>query len=253
MGLFSKLLSLSLLFTSPGSVSASKSNEFSLTSDGNAHEIGTTEHTNEDTSDTSKMSVPYVTLGSDLVCRRILHGLWQTSGGWGNAPTKVAVEAMANLVKQGYTTFDLADHYGPAEDLIGLLNEKSQGDKSLHFQAFTKWVPSPEAMTREKVTAAIQISLDRMKTQQLDLLQFHWWDYDSMPEAIKAMRFMDELRREGKIRYLAVTNFDTAHLRQLVEAGIPIVSNQVQYSLVDMRVSRSPIPRSAKGCATVVG
>lgn len=73
-----------------------------------------------------------------------------------------------------------------------------------------------------------------MQVERIDLLQFHAWAY-AHPGWLDAMFYLDELRREGLIRYLGVTNTDTAHLRVLVESGIPIVSNQVCYSLLDQR------------------
>jgi enamine deaminase RidA (YjgF/YER057c/UK114 family) len=51
------------------------------------------------------------------------------------------------------------------------------------------------------------------------------------------MKELDKLRREGLIRYLGVTNFDTAHLRVVVKHGIEIVSNQVSFSLLDRRAA----------------
>jgi aryl-alcohol dehydrogenase-like predicted oxidoreductase len=89
-------------------------------------------------------------------------------------------------------------------------------------------------MTRQIVEENIKISLRRMGVDTLDLLQFHWWDY-SDANYLEALRFLAELQDEGKIRHLALTNFDTERLRIIVEHGIRIVSNQVQYSLIDRR------------------
>jgi aryl-alcohol dehydrogenase-like predicted oxidoreductase len=89
-------------------------------------------------------------------------------------------------------------------------------------------------MTRQIVEENIKISLRRMAVDTLDLLQFHWWDY-SDANYLAALRYLAELRDEGKIRHLALTNFDTEHLRIIVEHGIRVVSNQVQYSLIDRR------------------
>jgi aryl-alcohol dehydrogenase-like predicted oxidoreductase len=102
------------------------------------------------------------------------------------------------------------------------------------IQAFTKWVPEAGRMTRQIVEENIQVSLRRMGVETLDLLQFHWWDYGDA-NYLEALRYLAELRDEGKIRHLALTNFDTEHLNIIVEHGIRIVSNQVQYSLIDRR------------------
>ena len=89
-------------------------------------------------------------------------------------------------------------------------------------------------MTRRIVEEAIGVSLKRMGVECLDLLQFHWWDY-SDESYLDALDHLAELQREGKIRHLALTNFDTECLRVIAEHGVSIVSNQVQYSLVDRR------------------
>jgi aryl-alcohol dehydrogenase-like predicted oxidoreductase len=89
-------------------------------------------------------------------------------------------------------------------------------------------------MTRRVVEDAVGTSLSRMGVDSLDLLQFHWWDYADS-SYLDALEHLSDLRREGKIRHLALTNFDTRHVRVISEHGIPIVSNQVQYSLVDRR------------------
>src|SRR5262249_23092647 len=70
--------------------------------------------------------------------------------------------------------------------------------------------------------------------QRVDLLQFHWWQYRH-PGYLDAMVELDRLRREGRIGLLGVTNFDTDHLRLLVKHGIPLVSNQVSFFLLDRR------------------
>jgi aryl-alcohol dehydrogenase-like predicted oxidoreductase len=89
-------------------------------------------------------------------------------------------------------------------------------------------------MTRAIVEQAIDTSLRRMDTQALDVLQFHWWDYDDS-RYLDALGHLADLRESGKIRHLALTNFDTERLELILDRGIPIVSNQVQYSLVDRR------------------
>jgi aryl-alcohol dehydrogenase-like predicted oxidoreductase len=177
-------------------------------------------------------------LTADLGICRILNGMWQVSGAHGHIDPARAVAAMDAYHDAGFTTWDLADHYGPAEDLIGNFRRQfalSHGAERLpEIQAFTKWVPSPGMMTRPVVEHAIGVSLRRMGVERLDLLQFHWWDYRDQ-RYLDALRHLTDLQTGGKIRHLALTNFDTERLAIIIEAGIPIVSNQVQYSLVDRR------------------
>jgi aryl-alcohol dehydrogenase-like predicted oxidoreductase len=79
-----------------------------------------------------------------------------------------------------------------------------------------------------------------MDTASLDLMQFHWWEYQDK-NYLDALKYMAELQNEGKIKHLALTNFDTEHLQIITQAGIKIVSNQVQFSIVDRRPEVSMI------------
>jgi aryl-alcohol dehydrogenase-like predicted oxidoreductase len=164
--------------------------------------------------------------------------MWQVSGGHGRINPKTAIESMFQYVDYGFTTWDLADHYGPAEDFIGEFRRQliaNRGEEAVnHIQAFTKWVPRPGKMTKKLVEENIDISLKRMNVKSLDLMQFHWWEYRDN-NYLDALQYMVELQNEGKIKHLALTNFDTEHLQIITAAGIKIVSNQVQFSLVDRR------------------
>jgi aryl-alcohol dehydrogenase-like predicted oxidoreductase len=175
---------------------------------------------------------------SDLNICRILNGMWQMSGYHGRINPPEAIQSMFQYLDAGYTTWDLADHYGPAEDFIGKFRRQlkdTRGEEALtNLQAFTKWVPRPTKMTKSLVAESIERSLKRMDVESLDLLQFHWWEYQD-DSYLDALQYLAQLQQEGKIKHLALTNFDTEHLKIITEAGIKIVSNQVQFSVVDRR------------------
>ena len=175
---------------------------------------------------------------SDLRICRILNGMWQVSGAHGPIDPEAAVRNMFDYLDFGFTTWDLADHYGPAEDFIGEFRRQlaaSRGTEALSdFQAFTKWVPRPGNMTRGLIEENIAVALRRMDVDTLDLLQFHWWDYKDT-SFLDALTYLYQLQDEGKIRHLGLTNFDTEHLNSVLDHGIKVVSNQVQFSLIDRR------------------
>ena len=180
----------------------------------------------------------YVQFTPDLRICHVLNGMWQVSGRHGSIDPQAALQSMIAYHDAGFTTWDLADHYGPAEDFIGAFRREMatlRGESSLKaIQAFTKWVPRPGSMTRAVVERAVDVSLRRMDTPMLDLLQFHWWDYSDFGY-LDVLTYLAQLRAEGKIRHLALTNFDTVHLKRITDSGIRIVSNQVQYSIIDRR------------------
>ncbi|KAL6057631.1 Aldo/keto reductase [Balamuthia mandrillaris] len=177
-------------------------------------------------------------LCGDFTICPVLSGLWQVSGGHGKIDLSKALSEMREYAKEGYTTFDGADIYGPAEDLMGAFVERYPDQP---VEMFTKWVPRPGPMTRQVVEENINNALERMKTTQLDLLQFHWWDYDD-ERYLDAITHLKDLQEEGKIRFLGLTNFDTEHMAKIVNSSIPIVSNQVSFSLIDTRPEQKMIP-----------
>jgi len=177
-------------------------------------------------------------LAPDLTICRILNGMWQVSGAHGPIDREKALASMAAHVDAGFTTWDLADHYGPAEDLVGQFRRRyaaERGEPTLaHLQFFTKWVPRAGPMPRAVVETAIAASRRRMATGTLDLLQFHWWDYADR-RYFDALTRLADLRDTGAIRHLALTNFDTERLAGILDHGIRVVSNQIQFSLIDRR------------------
>ncbi|THU54288.1 hypothetical protein C4D60_Mb10t23460 [Musa balbisiana] len=185
--------------------------------------------------------------GDSLMICRVLNGMWQTSGGWGRIDRDDAVEAMLRHADAGLSTFDMADHYGPAEDLYGIFINRVRRERPPEMleevRGLTKWVPPPVKMTSSYVRENINVSRKRMDVSCLDMLQFHWWDY-SNPGYLDALKHITDLKEEGKIKTVALTNFDTERLHIILENGIPVVSNQVQHSVVDMR----PQQRMAELC-----
>ncbi len=182
-------------------------------------------------------SVQRKELGPGFSVSRVLMGLWQIAD-MEREGRKVdlnrAASAMGSYVDAGFTTFDMADHYGSAEEIAGLFMQKNGPSAQL----LTKWVPRPGSLTKDDARTAVHRSLDRMKTDQLDLLQFHTWDYAD-PSWMDCLLWLQEFREEGLIRHLGLTNFDTVHLRKVINSGIKIVSNQVCFSLLDQRAKAS--------------
>ena len=171
-------------------------------------------------------------LADDLEICRVLNGMWQVAGSHGQIDSESAISDMEKYQKSGFTTWDLADIYGPAESLIGEFRRKI--GKESKFQALTKFVPNPGPMSKSIVTHYIEQSLQKMDTDCIDLLQFHWWDYNDA-SYLDALNHLSKLQDEQKIKHLGLTNFDTERVKIMIENGFEIVSNQVQYSILDQR------------------
>ena len=184
------------------------------------------------------MSAPdRVNLTDDLEIPCVVTGLWQVADmekDGSAVDLDGAAAALSRYVSSGFDAFDVADHYGSAELIAGRLAAGSKGDK--RATVFTKWVPPLGDMTADTVRAGIEERLERLGTDCIDLLQLHWWDFSHLAY-LDAARELTKLRQEGMIRQIGVTNFNTDHLRVLIGEGVPVVSNQVSFSLVDRRAA----------------
>jgi aryl-alcohol dehydrogenase-like predicted oxidoreductase len=183
-------------------------------------------------------------LAPGLQICRVLNGMWQVAGGHGRVDAGLAVEEMAKYHRAGFTSWDLADIYGPAEEFVGQFRSALPPGDAEKMQALTKWVPDPQKITRNIAQVAVERSKRRMRVEAIDLVQFHWWDYNN-PYYIDAIKFLSDLRDDGMIRHVGLTNFDTERMQIISDASLRIASNQVQYSIVDRR----PEVKMADYCA----
>jgi aryl-alcohol dehydrogenase-like predicted oxidoreductase len=173
-------------------------------------------------------------LAPDFQICKILNGLWQVAGGHGQIDKKTAVEQMLRYHKAGFTTWDMADIYGPAEEFLGEFRKLLEKEELAKSQSLTKFVPNPGPMTRSIIDYYIEQSIKKMNVSSIDVLQFHWWDYNDT-SYLDALHHLTKLQEEGKIKHLGLTNFDTDRMKIMVEQGFKLVSNQVQYSILDQR------------------
>jgi aryl-alcohol dehydrogenase-like predicted oxidoreductase/enamine deaminase RidA (YjgF/YER057c/UK114 family) len=178
-----------------------------------------------------------VTLAPGLDISRVVTGLWQVADmerGGAHLDLAAASAAMLPYVEAGLTTFDMADHYGSAELIAGAFARRYGRDHPVEL--LTKWVPTPGPISRESTRAAVERALSRLQRERIDLLQFHTWAYHE-PGWLDALGWLQELRDEGLIGAIGVTNFDAAHLRVALASGLDVVSNQVSFSLLDRRAA----------------
>jgi aryl-alcohol dehydrogenase-like predicted oxidoreductase len=183
----------------------------------------------------------YVGLTETHRISRVIKGGWQLAGGHGAIDRQSGIDDMIAFADAGITTFDCADIYTGVEDLIGAFRAAyadRRGAAALaRIKVHTKCVPDLAhlaAMTKDDLTASIDTSRRRLGVAAIDLVQFHWWDY-AIDRQVEVALWLTELRAEGKISNIGGTNFDTAQLLRMLDAGVPLVSMQVQYSLIDGR------------------
>jgi aryl-alcohol dehydrogenase-like predicted oxidoreductase len=184
--------------------------------------------------------VPTIALADGVEITRLIKGGWQLAGGHGTVDGDRAVADMIAFAESGITTFDCADIYTGVEALIGRFLAEwraRHGGAPPPVRVHTKCVPDLDllaGLTRPDLERTIDRSLRRLGVEQLDLVQFHWWDY-AYERMVEAALHLDAMRREGKIGQIGVTNCDAQHLTAILDAGVPVVTHQLQCSLLDRR------------------
>jgi aryl-alcohol dehydrogenase-like predicted oxidoreductase len=186
-----------------------------------------------------------VSLAPGYEISRIVRGGWQLAGGHGAIEPERAVDDLLAAFDAGITTFDCADIYTGVEAIHGRLRERllaERGRDALsRLRIHTKLVPDLARLAtvdKAHVEAIVDESLRRLRTERLDLVQFHWWDY-AVPRYCEVVTWLDALRRAGKIEHVGITNFDTERMREILATGVPLLSAQVQYSVLDTRIEHS--------------
>ncbi len=177
---------------------------------------------------------------------RLIKGGWHLAGGHGDVDRDQAIKDMAVFVEKGITTFDCADHYTGVEEMIGDFR-LGYPELAKRVQVHTKFVPDYDKLghvTKDYVEGVIDRSIRRLKVERLDIVQYYWWDPDGRPGFVETGLMLKELRDAGKIARIGVSNFNTRQMKQLVDAGVPIATNQPQYSPVDCRPETQLIPYS---------
>ncbi len=184
---------------------------------------------------------------TDLVTSVIGFGTWEMSTTmYGDIDVNEADRAVNLAIDHGITLFDTAEVYGPfhSEELLA----KALGPRRRDIVLATKvgFGYDPEAgrvngldSTPENVIARTEGCLERLDTDVIDLMMIHWPDHDTALE--ETVGALEQLRRDGKIRYYGVSNFDVAMLEECQKYG-SLAVNQVGYHLFDRRMEAEVLP-----------
>lgn len=163
-------------------------------------------------------------------------GTWQYEGG---------VEPLQRGIERGACLIDTAEAYG-TENIVG------RAVAGIRDRVFIATKVSPDHFKRADLLMAAERSLERLKSDYVDLYQLHRPN-EAVPIE-ETMAAMEELLDQGKVRFIGVSNFSVVQLQraQAALAKYRIVSNQVRYSLVDRRIERNLLPYCQKNHVTVI-
>jgi aryl-alcohol dehydrogenase-like predicted oxidoreductase len=174
---------------------------------------------------------------SDLTVAPLGMGAWQWGDkslwGFGKEYGKQDAQAAFNAgVEAGLNLVDTAEVYGGgvSEEIVGECLRQSQRP----VVVATKFAPLPTRIGRRTVMRALGGSLKRLGVHTIDLYQVHW-SFPVIPIDM-LMNILADAVQAGKVRYIGVSNYSAAQMRlaheTLAKRGLPLVSNQVEYSLL---------------------
>lgn len=184
--------------------------------------------------------------GTDLDLSVVGFGAWAIGGDyWGDDVDDArSTRAVHQALDEGINWFDTAPLYGHGHSEEVLI--KALGPRRKDVIIATKVGVHSEGdharsvLTPEHLRKDLDATLRRLRTETIDLLQVHWPCEDGTPLEV-TFTALDALRREGKVRYLGVCNYNAEALRQ-IRAVAPIVSLQTPYSMLRRELEHSPGP-----------
>src|SRR6185437_7584888 len=186
---------------------------------------------------------------SDLKITPIGVGAWAMGGGywafsWGHQEDKNSIEAIHTALDAGINWIDTAAIYGlgHSEEVVG----KAIAGRANRPYIFTKcglvWNEKREisrSLKRDSVRREVEASLRRLKMDVIDLYQIHWPDPE--PEIEEGWQTVAQLQKEGKLRWIGVSNFNVAQMKRAQKIA-PITSLQPPYNIVTSDVEKEILP-----------
>lgn len=203
----------------------------------------------------------YVTLGrSGLRVSPLCLGTMTFGSGWGfGSDTDEAVRVMERYIERGGNFLDTANIYtkGESEKIIGDYLKQHKDDHATNAKRdrivlATKFLgnmytgdPNGGGAHRKAIINACEQSLRRLQTDYIDLYWMHFWD--ALTPIDETMRAIDDLVRDGKIRYFGISDtpaWKCAQAQTLADlrGWTPSIALQIEYSLIERTVENELLP-----------
>jgi aryl-alcohol dehydrogenase-like predicted oxidoreductase len=186
---------------------------------------------------------------SDLHLTPLGIGAWAMGGngwafGWGAQDDEDSIAAIRTALDRGLNWIDTAAVYGlgHSEEVVAKALEGVANKPYVFTKCERTWNSNREivkCLKRESILKEVEDSLRRLKVDVIDLYQIHWPEPDEDVE--EGWTTLAELKEQGKVRYIGVSNFSVAQLKR-AQAIAPITSLQPPYSLVSPEVGEEILP-----------
>jgi aryl-alcohol dehydrogenase-like predicted oxidoreductase len=193
---------------------------------------------------------------SDLKITPLGVGAWAIGGGglpfaWGPQDDNDSIAAIHAALDQGINWIDTAPVYGlgHSEDIVGRALKGRASKPYIFTKCTLVWDdndPKREvirSMKRDSIRRECEASLRRLQIDTLDLYQLHWPDPDA--EIEEGWSAVAELQKEGKVRWIGVSNFKPAQIER-IEKIAPVTSLQPPYSILSPEIESELLPLCAQ-------
>jgi len=199
---------------------------------------------------------------SDLLITRMGFGAWAIGGSgwefaWGKQNDEASVAAIHRALELGINWIDTAAVYGMghSETIVGQALKSWSGPRPYVFTKCALRWDEKGRVSRVLDSASIrrecEDSLRRLGVDAIDLYQIHW-PAEKIEEIKAAWLTLANLKREGKVRWIGVSNFDVAQMESIRDIA-PITSLQPPYSLIHREVENEILPYcSQNGIGVIV-
>lgn len=172
-------------------------------------------------------------------------GAWAIGGGWGPRDDRDSLAAIGRALELGVNWIDTAASYGwgHSEEVVGrairgLANPPFVFTKCSNLKGPDRTNPVLHDLSRDSIRRECELSLRRLGVEAIDLYQLHWPLPDEGIE--EGWSALAELKAEGKVRHIGVSNFDVSQLER-AEAIAPVESLQPPYSLVNRTIEENGV------------
>jgi aryl-alcohol dehydrogenase-like predicted oxidoreductase len=194
--------------------------------------------------------------GTDIRCSRIGLGCWAIGGWlWGGSDERESIDTILSALRRGINLIDTAAIYGfgRSEEIVGkALAEHGQRDKVvIATKAGLDWTTGKvyRNSTRGRIMKEVEDSLERLRTDYIDIYQIHWPDYDTPVE--EAAEAMNDLYKAGKIRAIGVSNYSVGQMDAFRRMA-PLHTSQPPYNLFERAIEDDIFPYCDSNGITVL-
>ena len=184
---------------------------------------------------------------SDMHLTTVGFGAWAIGGGnwqyaWGAQDDNESLAAIAAALDGGMNWIDTAAVYGlgHSEEIVGQALKRASTKPYIFTKCSMTWGEDRTIVNSlRKVREECEASLKRLGVEAIDLYQIHWPNPEEQIE--ESWQTMADLQKEGKIRYLGVSNFNVAQMERVLKIA-PITSLQPPYSMLNRGVEAEILP-----------